>query len=227
MNINKRLLAALALTGMMAGTLVAPGAASATTITPHVSATKTISRTHVTISGSVSPNARHRRVYLQRIWGGRWHNLTSQLLNYSSHYAFTVSPTARGTYSYRVHRPAQAGRRSAVSRIITVTVQTRGWAIFRSYSGLGDWQSSTVRIPSRDYKLAYSFTCQRNYLPFWAYSWMAQGDGYESAWIEPPSGGYGRSGVWYGHGGAQSGYFKIATQSDCHWSFKIYRWGWR
>lgn len=74
--------------------------------------TGTLSRTSfplggtVTLSGSVAPSHGGRTVYLQRHVGGQWKNVASRTLSSSSTYSFSIKPTARGTYTYRVHMPA-------------------------------------------------------------------------------------------------------------------------
>ncbi|GAB3886577.1 S8 family serine peptidase [Terrabacter terrigena] len=59
------------------------------------------------LSGSVAPSHAGRTVYVQRYAGNNaWTTVTSRALSSSSTYAFTVRPTARGTFTYRVHLPA-------------------------------------------------------------------------------------------------------------------------
>jgi hypothetical protein len=60
----------------------------------------------VTLSGSVAPSHAGKTVYLQRYVSGAWSNVTSKTLSSSSGYAFTIKPSARGTYYYRVYKPA-------------------------------------------------------------------------------------------------------------------------
>ncbi|MFU8854683.1 S8 family serine peptidase [Micromonospora sp. SL1-18] len=60
----------------------------------------------VTLSGKVSPSHSGKTVYLQRLVNGKWKNITSKKLSSSSSYSFTIKPTKRGTYSYRVYKAA-------------------------------------------------------------------------------------------------------------------------
>jgi hypothetical protein len=60
----------------------------------------------VVLSGTVTPAHGNYRVYLQRFSNGVWSTVTSQLLPSSSSYAFTLKPTSRATYTYRVYLPA-------------------------------------------------------------------------------------------------------------------------
>lgn len=60
----------------------------------------------VVLSGTVTPAHGNYRVYLQRLSNGVWSTATSQLLPSASSYAFTLKPTSRATYTYRVYLPA-------------------------------------------------------------------------------------------------------------------------
>ncbi|MFI7574495.1 hypothetical protein [Micromonospora sp. NPDC049497] len=74
--------------------------------------TATVSRTSfalggsVTMSGSVSPAHAGQRVYLQQNVNGVWSTVASATLSSTSSYVFTVTPSTRGTHTYRVYRPA-------------------------------------------------------------------------------------------------------------------------
>lgn len=62
-----------------------------------------------TMSGSVAPTHAGKSVYLQRYAGnGTWTTLASRALSSTSAYAFTVKPGWRGTFTYRVYKPADA-----------------------------------------------------------------------------------------------------------------------
>ncbi len=70
----------------------------------------------VTVSGGVNPYHVGQVVYLQHYIGsGRWVNVASGKLSSKSTYAFTLKPASRGTYSYRVVKPADADHLLAVS----------------------------------------------------------------------------------------------------------------
>jgi hypothetical protein len=92
--------------------------------------TATASRTSVglggtfTLTGSVSPAHAGQTVYLQRYAGsGRWTTVTSQALSSTSTYSFSVKPTARGTATYRVYKPADTDHLAGYSpnRAVKVT----------------------------------------------------------------------------------------------------------
>jgi len=70
----------------------------------------------VSISGGVSPNHSGQAVVLQRYLGSnRWGNVSSAKLSSASIYKFTLKPAARGSYSYRVVRAADADHLVGVS----------------------------------------------------------------------------------------------------------------
>ena len=74
--------------------------------------------TAVAISGGVSPNHAGQVVYLQRYLGNdKWTNETSTKLSSASVYSFHPKPAARGTYYYRVARPADTDHLLGVSPI--------------------------------------------------------------------------------------------------------------
>jgi hypothetical protein len=228
---KRRLIAtAVTLTAAGAVALAAPTAASAaTTIHPHVSASlaKPVihSGTKTTLAGSVTPGAAGRLVALQRYWSRTWHTMSTHKLSSSSHYSFSVGPTARGVYPYRVYRYAQTGRTSAVSRTVNLTVQTKGWITTRTYTGSGDWQGPTIHIGVTDYRLAYRYSCNDS-SPFLSVAWQnANLDFFEYLWSEPAN-GYSASGTWYGHSGGRYGYFDVGSQDDCSWSFSVQYYGW-
>jgi surface protein len=60
------------------------------------------------LTGTVSPNLAGRTVTLQqRRADGTWRNVASQKLNSKSQYSFSIKPTKKGTFTYRVLIPAQ------------------------------------------------------------------------------------------------------------------------
>jgi type VII secretion-associated serine protease mycosin len=76
----------------------------------------------VTLSGSVRPNHAGQAVYLQRLVNGSWANVTSRALSSTSGYAFTIKPSTRGTFSYRVYKPADTDHLAAASATRSFTV---------------------------------------------------------------------------------------------------------
>lgn len=69
----------------------------------------------VTLSGGVNPAHPGHTVYLQRLLPSGWTHVTTTRLNSASGYGFTLKPTARGNYAYRVVKPADADHLVVVS----------------------------------------------------------------------------------------------------------------
>ncbi|MEV0153011.1 S8 family serine peptidase [Micromonospora sp. NPDC050686] len=70
----------------------------------------------VTLSGTVTPeHPAGQTVYLQRSVGGVWKDVASTKLSSVSSYSFTIKPAARGTYWYRVRKPADSDHLQAWS----------------------------------------------------------------------------------------------------------------
>lgn len=85
-------------------------------VTAGVSRTTAPLGTAVAVSGSVSPKHAGQLVYLQRYRGNNvWANETSMKLSSTSVYSFHPKPAARGTYYYRVVRPADTDHLLGVS----------------------------------------------------------------------------------------------------------------
>ena len=93
------------------------------TVRPRVTARATASRTQVTVTGSVAPNHKGQRVYLQRLAGGTWKDVATATLTSTSSYTLRVKPPGRGTFSYRVVKRADSDHASANSPTLTVTVR--------------------------------------------------------------------------------------------------------
>jgi type VII secretion-associated serine protease mycosin len=62
----------------------------------------------VTLSGKIYPGHPGQVVYLQRSVNGVWSNVASRTLPSSNTFSFTIKPAYRGTYAYRVYKPADA-----------------------------------------------------------------------------------------------------------------------
>lgn len=73
------------------------------------------------LHGSVAPSAGGQTVYAQRYYSGTWHTTGSQKLNSSSAYSFATKPS-RGTYQFRVYKPAAGGIKAAYSSTQTLWV---------------------------------------------------------------------------------------------------------
>ncbi|SCE80859.1 Serine protease, subtilisin family [Micromonospora mirobrigensis] len=76
----------------------------------------------VTLSGTVTPGHPSQTIYLQRSIGGVWKDVATGKLTSTSAYAFTVKPAARGTYWYRVRKPADSDHLEARSPARSFTV---------------------------------------------------------------------------------------------------------
>jgi serine protease len=76
----------------------------------------------VVLSGTVTPAHGNYRVYLQRFSNGVWSTVTNQLLPSASSYAFTLKPTSRATYTYRVYLPAHNDHLAAYSANLSFRV---------------------------------------------------------------------------------------------------------
>jgi len=77
-----------------------------------------------TMSGSVAPSHAGKTVYLQRYaGGGSWTTVTSKALSSTSTYSFSVKPSSRGTFTYRVYKPADTDHLASYSpsRAVKVT----------------------------------------------------------------------------------------------------------
>jgi hypothetical protein len=76
----------------------------------------------VTVTGSVGPNHRGQRVYLQRLVGGSWKTAATAVLSSASGYRLTAKPPVKGRLSYRVLKSADRDHLSGTSPRFTVTV---------------------------------------------------------------------------------------------------------
>lgn len=81
-----------------------------------------------TISGTVSPRmsaAKDRSVQLQVKKGKSWKKVANSSTTAAGAYRFTVKPTKKGTYSYRVLKQAAAEKKAAYSPVVKVKVVKR------------------------------------------------------------------------------------------------------
>lgn len=76
----------------------------------------------VTIRGSVAPSHRGQQVTVQRYSGGAWRTVGYATLSSTGTYAYTVRPSARGTYSYRVVKRADTDHAEGVSPTVRFSV---------------------------------------------------------------------------------------------------------
>ena len=77
----------------------------------------------ITVTGTVSPNHRGQRVYLQRLVNGTWKGAATATLTSASRYTLRAKAKARGRLAYRVAKNADADHASATSATLTVTVR--------------------------------------------------------------------------------------------------------
>jgi hypothetical protein len=95
-----------------------------TAVTAIVSRTSLALGGTFTMSGSVAPTHASQTVYLQRYAGnGKWTTVASKVLGSTSGYAFSVKPSLRATFTYRVYKPADADHIASYSpnRAVKVT----------------------------------------------------------------------------------------------------------
>lgn len=76
----------------------------------------------VTLSGAVAPGHPTQVVYLQRLVNGSWTTVTSRPLTSISTYEFPITPSSRGTYSYRIYKPADTDHLAGYSGTRSLTV---------------------------------------------------------------------------------------------------------
>ncbi|GAA3610167.1 hypothetical protein [Microlunatus ginsengisoli] len=98
------------------------------TVTAKAAPTKITIGRKATISGTVTPrlaSAVDRGVQLELKTGSSWKKLSTEHTSAGGTYSFTVKPTRKGNYSYRVVKTAAAGKRAAASPIVKITVRPR------------------------------------------------------------------------------------------------------
>jgi hypothetical protein len=79
--------------------------------------------TTITVTGTVAPNHRGQRVYLQRLVNGSWKGAATATLTSASAYTLRARAPARGSLRYRVVKRADADHTGATSPTLTVTVR--------------------------------------------------------------------------------------------------------
>ena len=77
----------------------------------------------LTVTGTVSPNHRGQRAYLQRRVGGAWKTAATATLTSTSGYTLRAKPRVRGKLTYRVYKSADADHTSGTSPNLAVTVR--------------------------------------------------------------------------------------------------------
>ena len=76
-------------------------------VTSKLSDTKVGPKKPVSFSGAVAPNLAGKKVYLQRLIGGKWKDTAKTMnLTAKSKYAFSVASKKTGSYTYRLRLPA-------------------------------------------------------------------------------------------------------------------------
>jgi serine protease len=92
------------------------------TITANLSPTAIKLGASTTFYGYVRPEHSGTSVYLQRSTGSTWTTITSTKLNTTGNYGFSIKPTARGSYTYRVVFQSDGDHATAVSPTKSFTV---------------------------------------------------------------------------------------------------------
>jgi hypothetical protein len=77
----------------------------------------------ITVTGTVAPNHRGQRVYLQRLVNGASKGAATATLTSASAYTLRAKPTVRGSLTYRVVKRADTDHTSATSPSLRVTVR--------------------------------------------------------------------------------------------------------
>jgi hypothetical protein len=93
------------------------------TVTARLQASTVTKTQTIIVTGSVAPNHHGQRVYLQRQANGAWKGVATATLTNTSAYTLRATPPARGSFSYRVVKRADADHTSATSPTLTVTVR--------------------------------------------------------------------------------------------------------
>ncbi|MBA2529873.1 MAG: S8 family serine peptidase, partial [Euzebyales bacterium] len=95
----------------------------ATRVTTTLSTTSVVTGRTATLSGAVAPAHAGHSVSLQRRGSdGVWRRISRTRLSSTSGYRFTVKPTSRGTYTYRVVKPADADHARGTGPVRTLRV---------------------------------------------------------------------------------------------------------
>ncbi|HEY0616418.1 MAG TPA: DUF1906 domain-containing protein, partial [Kribbella sp.] len=113
--------------GSTDGLLGSRSAYSTVEVRPMITANLTVASINLGAStafyGYLRPQHPGTTVYLQRQSGASWPTVTTTKLNSTGNYAFSIKPTARGTFNYRVVWLADADHATTVSAVKTVTVK--------------------------------------------------------------------------------------------------------
>lgn len=182
--------------------------------------------TSAVVSGYVSANAHGHVVYLQSLASSGWVSILNTHLDSASRYSFTVSPGSHTTYSFRVYDPPSTGGiPAAVSPTVYLTVQVLGNVTLTSYSGTSDYSGPTIHIPTVDYAIAYTYTCDPEFGVL-QFAWNGEAAFSFDVFDFDPSTTPSASGTQYGHGGGTDGYFSVIS-NECQWSFRVVYTGWQ
>ncbi len=92
------------------------------TLTASLSATSIKLGASTTFYGYVRPQHAGSTVYLQRSTGATWTTITSTKLNSTGNYGFSIKPTARASYTYRVVFQSDGDHATGVSPAKSFTV---------------------------------------------------------------------------------------------------------
>jgi hypothetical protein len=76
----------------------------------------------VYVLGSVSPNHKGQNVYLQSYYNGAWHTIKTGTLSTTSSFSIIVHEYAKGTYHFRIYRPADSDHAAGVSGTMSLNV---------------------------------------------------------------------------------------------------------
>ncbi|KUL37518.1 hypothetical protein [Actinoplanes awajinensis] len=106
----------------------------------------------------------------------------------------------------------------AAGRPGAVVHAAKTWKLFRTYRGVGSWQSPAV-TPAKDYKATVTYACTGSSGGFMYLFWQAKPYSFEAATSPKARGAV----TLRGHAGGTKGNFRVSTWVDCSWTVKVYQ----
>ncbi|MGA5305428.1 hypothetical protein ACPCHT_36390 [Nucisporomicrobium flavum] len=129
---------------------------------------------------------------------------------------FTRRYVADTTGTWKAVFAATTARKNA-ARLDAVQVVQRRSKLISDWQGTSStWQSPTLRVPTKDYKVIANYTCEEDGFLFVA--WNGNPSGYESANASTSAGTV----TLNGHAGARTGYFDVSTWINCSWRVRVF-----
>lgn len=131
---------------------------------------------------------------------------------------FSRGYTAQTTGTWKAVYAGSTSRRNAARLDAVQVLQRRSREITGWSERTSSWQSPTIRIPTRDYKAMVAWTCADHGSPFINLTWTGDNGGSEYVRGEKTTGTL----TLTGHAGAQKGFFKVGTSTDCTWKVRVF-----